>query len=226
MLAAGLALAVQFVASVVAHVSVADCPELIVPGLTFSATVGLAPTITVAEFDPDPPVELKQVSVKLVLAASAPLASLPDSARSPLQEPLAMQLVAFVLDHARVVDWPVSTVAGFALTNALGNGLTVTVVDTGAEDPPDPAHTSVYVRFPVNAPVFTLPDVARVPVHPFDAVHSVASVEVHVSIADSPEFSAAGSTLSEAVGGGPVGTTTVTVALAVADPPSPEQFSE
>ena len=74
--------------------------------------------------------------------------------------------------------------------------------------------------------MFSLPDAGRPPVHPFDAAHAVASVELQASTADSPALIVAGTTLSKTVGGGLAGAVTVTVTLAATDPPPPEQFSE
>ena len=141
--AVGLALAVQLVALTLDQLIVTEVPWLIAMGMTARDTVGILPTVTVTEEEPDPPVALKQVSVKLVLALRAPVDSIPESARSPLQEPAAAQLTAFVLAQLSVEDCPDSTVVGFAERVTLGRGLTATVAETGAEDPPDPVQTSV-----------------------------------------------------------------------------------
>jgi hypothetical protein len=62
----------------------------------------------------------------------------------PLQPPLAVQEVAFVVDHVSVAAPPVSTEVGFAVSVSVGAGgvvtFTVTLRDTV---PPLPVQTSV-----------------------------------------------------------------------------------
>ena len=62
----------------------------------------------------------------------------------PLQPPVAVQLVAFVDDHASVVDPPLATEGGVAVNDTVGTGagLTVIVTDCAAE-PPEPLQVSV-----------------------------------------------------------------------------------
>ena len=68
---------------------------------------------------------------------------MPLVASAPLQAPLAVQEVAFVLDHVRIEVLPEAIVAGLAESAAVGAGATVTVALTGAVVPPAPAQVSV-----------------------------------------------------------------------------------
>ena len=67
----------------------------------------------------------------MAFAVSAPVDWEPLKALEPDQAPDAVQLVAFVDDHANVDPVPLATVLGLALivTVAAGLGLTVTVAD-------------------------------------------------------------------------------------------------
>ena len=67
-----------------------------------------------------------------------------------------------------------------------------------------------------------LPLVAVLLVQPPDALQEVALVEVHASVEDAPPPMLEGVAVSVTTGFG----TTVTVAVAVAEPPVPEQVSE
>ena len=89
--------------------------------------------------------------------------------------------------------------------------------------PPGPVQTSANVVVPVSAGEVSVPDGGRLPVQPFDAVHAVALVVVHVS--DVVPFGATlvGSAVNAAVGAG-AGLTAMTTEL-VASPPGPEQVS-
>jgi hypothetical protein len=85
---------------------------------------------------------LKQVSVKLALAVTGALGSVPEMPLSPVHAPLAMQLVALVLDQFSVEEAPDKTVVGVADSTTVGNGFTVTLVETDADDPPGPEQLS------------------------------------------------------------------------------------
>ncbi len=61
-------------------------------------------------------------SVNVVLAVSAPEDAEPDVGRVPLQPPLAVQDVAFVLDHVSVELAPDATVVGLAVNVSVGAG--------------------------------------------------------------------------------------------------------
>jgi hypothetical protein len=107
------------------QVSVEDEPLATVVGLAAIETVGtgggggVLGTVTVTDALALPPAPV-QVMEKLVLVASAPLLSLPDSAFVPDQPPEAVQEVAPVDDQSRVEAWPLATVVGFAVSDAVG----------------------------------------------------------------------------------------------------------
>jgi hypothetical protein len=81
-----------------------------------------------------------------------------------------------------------------------------------------PEHVSVKLAVAVSAPVDWLPLVAFVPDQSPDALHTVASVELQVSVAEPPLAVVVGFAVSVTVGGA----TTVTVAVWLALPPTPE----
>ena len=62
---------------------------------------------------------------------------------APVQPPLAVQEVAFVLDQVRVEVLPEAIVVGLAESVTVGAGATVTVALTGAVVPPAPVQVSV-----------------------------------------------------------------------------------
>jgi hypothetical protein len=74
-----------------------------------------------------------------------------------------------------------------------------------------------------RAPVDWLPLVARLPLHPSDAVQVVALVELQVSVDEPPEFTLMGLAEIDTVGAG--GAVTVTVAVRAVLPPAPVQVS-
>ena len=67
----------------------------------------------------------------------------PLAASAPLQPPLAVQEVAFVLDQVRVEVLSEAIVVGLAESVTVGAGATVTVALTGAVVPPAPVQVSV-----------------------------------------------------------------------------------
>ena len=69
------------------------------------------------------------------MAVKTPVPSVPDVARLPFHAPLAVQLVAFVLDQVNVVKPPLTTVSGLALNVAVGvaGGAAATVIVTDCE---------------------------------------------------------------------------------------------
>jgi hypothetical protein len=98
-------------------------------------------TVTVRVAVPPAPVQL---SVYDVFEVSPVRTSVPERPLAPLQPPVAVQLLAFVDDQLRVEDPPLTTDAGAAVSDTVGNvaGLTVTVTDCAAEPPP-PVQVSV-----------------------------------------------------------------------------------
>jgi hypothetical protein len=61
----------------------------------------------------------------------------------PVQPPLAVQEVAFVLDQVRVELLPEAIVVGLAVSVAVGAGAIVTMALAGAVVPPAPVQVSV-----------------------------------------------------------------------------------
>jgi hypothetical protein len=85
------------------------------------------------------------VRVALAVTLRVPVDSVPLVALAPVQSPLAMHDVAFVVDQVRVLVPGETTVLGAALrltVGAAGAGLTVTVVDWLAL-PPAPEQVRV-----------------------------------------------------------------------------------
>src|SRR5215475_10004781 len=89
-------------------------------------------------------------------------------------------MALFLPNFTRSVELPVEG-GGGAVEEA-----TVTVVDWVAESP-DPVHVKANVVFAVRLPVLWEPEVDLLPDHPPEAVHEVAFVEFHVSVAALPE---------------------------------------
>jgi hypothetical protein len=114
-------LAVQLLALLEDQLSVAVPPLLRVVGFALRLTVGFtgAVTLTVTDRLALPPGPL-QVSVKAVVALSAPVLALPLVSLLPDQPPLAVQLLTLVEDQLSVADPPLLTVVGLALRLTVG----------------------------------------------------------------------------------------------------------
>jgi hypothetical protein len=128
--------AVQAVALLEDHVSVAAPPLVTVVGEALRDTLGAgAETVTVAVCEAVPPAPV-HVSVYLVVAVNAAVARVPLVASAPAQPPDPVQAVAFVEDHVRVEIAPLLTVLGLALMVTAGAGVvTETVADCVALPP-------------------------------------------------------------------------------------------
>jgi len=64
-------------------------------------------------------------------------------AAPPVEKPVPVQLMAFVLPQASVLDPPSAMVSGVAVSDAVGAGVTVTVVLTGVVvAPPAPVQVT------------------------------------------------------------------------------------
>jgi hypothetical protein len=137
-------LAVQDAAFVEDHARVEMPPGASESGLAVSVSVGVgggfAVTVTLREIVPPLPV---QASVKVVVAASAPVDSVPLVDFVPLQPPLAMQLVAFVDDQLSIEESPVVTESGLAVSVKVGAGYETVTVLVCESDPPLPMQVSV-----------------------------------------------------------------------------------
>ena len=135
--------AVQAVALVEDHVKVDEAPRVMLVGLALKVTLGgAAVTVTVADWDAEPPVPV-QVSVNLVVALIETVACVPLVASAPVQPPEAAQDVAFVDDQTKVALEPLWMVLGLAVSATAGAGcVTETVADCVAL-PPAPVQVSV-----------------------------------------------------------------------------------
>jgi hypothetical protein len=159
-----------------------------------------------------------------VVVAVGETTSVPLVASAPVQPPLAVHDVAFVLDHVNVEVAPEAMLVGFAVSVTVGGAdeLTVTVAEAGADVPPVPLQVSVYVVVAVGETP-SVPLVASAPVQPPEAVHEVAFVLDQVSVELAPEAIVVGFAVKVTVGAAiPV---TVTVAEDALLPPVPVQVS-
>jgi hypothetical protein len=157
-------------------------------------------TVALAFAVPPGPV---QASVNVVLALSVAETSVPLVALAPVQPPLAVQVVAFVDDHVRLVDDPVVTELGFAVSVTVGNTGAVTVTDALAvPEPPLPEHVRVKLALAVSAAEFSVPLVALLPVQPPEAVQDVALVLDQVSAVVAPVVTLTGLADRVTVGAG------------------------
>jgi hypothetical protein len=139
--------AVQAVALVELQVSVALAPDDTPGGLAVSKAVGAAGggggvvpavTVTVALAAAGVvPLAPEQVNVKVPVALSAAVTTLPPVDCAPLQAPDAVQAVALVEDQVSVVVPPVVTLVGLALSETVGAA--AGGVDEGGvlEEPPE-----------------------------------------------------------------------------------------
>ncbi len=134
----------------------------------------------VTDFVADPPVPV-QLSVNVWVEVTAGVVSDPDTGFAPVQPSEAVQAVAFVEDQFSCVVWPERTLVESAFNVSTGPAVSATSALLETE-PPAPVHVSVNVLAVVTEAMTSDPDAAFVPVHPFDAVHVVASVELHVNV--------------------------------------------
>jgi hypothetical protein len=117
---------------------------------------------------------------------------LPEVLFAPVQPPLAVQAVAFVLDQSRVTDDPVCTVAADEVSVTVGGVLTLTCTACCAGDPPLPEHANVNVVACVILVICWLPLVAFEPLQPPVATQEVAFVLLHVKVVLPPEVTVVG----------------------------------
>lgn len=142
------------------------------------------------------------VSENMVVAVSAPVLTDPLVARAPLHPPLAVHVVALLLDQVSVAAPPLITVLG-ATDNVTDGGGLVTTFTAAELDvvPPLPVQLSANVLVVDKAPLLTDPLVARLPVHAPDAVHVDAPTLLHVSVDAFPTLTLVGDALSVTCGG-------------------------
>ena len=152
--------AVQVVAWFVDHDRTMACPVCVAPGVAVklamvaagAAVVTVTPTVLGALVPPGP----AQVRVKFSVPTTVSGPTLVPAlavATGPLQPsdpvpPLAVQELALLLDHARVVDCVVWSEIGAAVNEPMvaGGGVlfTSTVTEPGEPAPPGPEQVSVY----------------------------------------------------------------------------------
>ncbi len=126
------------------QVSVVPLPLAIVLGLALMLTValGLGLTLTVADCAAVPPGPL-QVSVKVVVAATAPVDCEPWTAFVPDQPPEAAQAVALVADQFNIALPPLVIELGPTLRLTLGAADLMEIVADWLALPPGPEQVSV-----------------------------------------------------------------------------------
>ncbi len=135
--------AAQAVALVEDQVKVEAPPLATLVGLALSDTLGgAAETVTVADWDAEPPAPL-QVSVNVVVVVSAAVVKVPLLGSLPVQPPEALHEVAFVEDQVRVEVAPFATVLGLAEIVTAGAGVVTETVAACTALPPEPVHVSV-----------------------------------------------------------------------------------
>jgi hypothetical protein len=144
----------------------------------------------------------------------------------PDQPPVAVQAVALVDLHVRVVVPPPAMLAGLAESTAVGadEPVTVTVAVTGALLPPGPEQVKAKAVFAVRPVMLCVPLTAFAPDHPFDAAQLVAPVALQVNVVLPPLATLVGLASNVTTGGVLLATVTVTDADALL-PPSPVQVS-
>ena len=135
--------AVQLLALLDDQLSIADPPLLTVVGFALSPTVGGSETVTVTDLLALPPGPL-HISVKVVVALSAPVLTLPFGDSLPDQPPEAVQPLALLDDQLSIAAPPPLTVLGFALRFTVGvTGAETFTVTDWLTLPPDPLQVSV-----------------------------------------------------------------------------------
>ncbi len=119
---------------------------------------------------------------------------------APLQPPEAVHDVALVELHVSVEVPPLATDVGFAASVTVGACITVTMAVATLLMPFAPVQVSEYDVVTVRALVLWLPLVASAPLQSPDAVHDVASDELHVNVEVPPLAIVVGAALRDAVG--------------------------
>jgi hypothetical protein len=180
-------------------------------------TVSVADTTLLA---PPAPLQVKEYDVVVV---SAPVLRVPLIGSAPVQPAEAVHEMA-LLEFQVSVDVPPGAMTE-GLTVSVTVGLTLTVAVVSELVPPGPVHASEYEVAVDTAAVLWVPLVPSEPLHPPEAVHAVALVEVHVNVALPPAATTDGAAVNIAAGTGIIVTVTVVTTGAVL-PPGPVQTSE
>ncbi|HEY3783667.1 MAG TPA: hypothetical protein VGL55_00125 [Steroidobacteraceae bacterium] len=149
-------------------------------GATLIAVLETATVALTGVLVPEVPL---QVSVKVLVGeVSGPVFFVPLVRSVPLQAPEAVQDVELSELQVRV-DVPLgATTVGEADNTAVGTVVTVTVALAALLVPPAPAQVSEKEVVLLSAPVLLLPLGANEPLHPPEAVHEVAFVELQVRV--------------------------------------------
>ena len=108
---------------------------------------------------------------------------------------------------------------------AVGCEVTVTVAVWPA-DPPRPVQDKLYDDVAASPPVLCVPEVAFVPDHAPEAVHTVALAELQERVEELPDATVVGFAESNTLGAGVTAAVMATVTDCVVDPPAPVQVSE
>jgi hypothetical protein len=223
--------AVQELASVDDQLRVEEPPLTTELGFAVSDTVGSGGggvlTVTVVDALALPP-EPVQRSAKVLVLVNTPLDSLPEIGLLPDHAPEAVQEFASVDDQLSVEELPLTTEAGFAVSDTVGTGaVTVTLADALAV-PPSPPQIREKVLELVSTPLDWLPEVALLPDHAPAATQELESLDDQVSVEDPPLATEAGFAHSDTVGNGGGGGApdTVTVVDALVLPPEPVHVRE
>jgi len=219
----------QEVALVDDQVSVEAPPLATDVGFATSDTEGADPTVTVADALAVPPVPVQERVNVLVIVSTPVDCPVLESGLLPDHAPDATQEVALADDQVSVEDPPLATDAGFATSDTVGAGTTVTVADAPAV-PPAPVQERVNVLVTVSGPVDcpVLLESALLPDHAPEAVQEVALLDDQVSVEDPPLATDVGFAASDTVGAGGGGgmPDTATLAEAFVIPPRPVQVRE
>ncbi|HWR49104.1 MAG TPA: hypothetical protein VN327_16065, partial [Pseudonocardiaceae bacterium] len=117
---------------------------------------------------------------------------------------------------------PLATLAGLALIDTVGAGVTVTVADCVA-GPPLPVQVRVNLVVAVSAAVFAEPLVDSAPLQPPEAVHEVALVADQVSAEAAPLATVLGLAVRVMAGAGAVMETVTDCVALVPLPPEQER---
>lgn len=123
-----------------------------------------------------------------VFAVSGAVTSLPLVGLMPDHAPAgfekAAQLSAFVDVHDTVVDAPVATSVGLAVSCTVGRRRDTVMLRKLS--PPGPVQLKVNRASLLRGPTVSVPLKAFVPVHPSDAVQLVTTAVVHVNVMEPP----------------------------------------
>lgn len=158
--------------------------------------------------------------MKVVVALTGPVVCDPLVPCTPLQPPLAVQVVALRDVHVSVELPPAGTVGGNALNVIWGNGGVTTTAAVADPEPPAPVQFKVKLALALSGADASLPLVGLFPAQPPLAVQAVAFADDHVRLVDDPAVTDGGTAVNVTVGA--TGAVTVTDALADPEPPVPE----